>query len=150
MARDISLDTIRDAAGIYCVARRTPLIALDSTGDRSPHEGAHVHLKLETLQTTGSFKIRGAYNAVRQLTPRELANGVWTVSAGNAAQGVALAARSAGASCSVRVVDSASESSGSAPPSFPRATTNADESLPSATRNGSQAPSSLRLMTTRL
>jgi threonine dehydratase len=66
-----------------------------------------IFLKLETLQPIGSFKIRGAYNAVRHLSPEHLAAGVWTVSAGNAAQGVALAARKAGASCSVMVMDTA-------------------------------------------
>src|SRR4030095_2547553 len=55
----------------------------------------------------GSFKIRGAYNVVRQLTPHELRDGVWTVSAGNAAQGVAYAALIVGARCSVMVVDAA-------------------------------------------
>jgi threonine dehydratase len=104
--RQISLDTIREAAGIvYDVVVRTPLVRLDlplSTGG-----GPEVFLKLETLQPIGSFKIRGAYNAVRHLTPEQLADGVWTVSAGNAAQGVALAARKAGASCSVMVMDTA-------------------------------------------
>jgi threonine dehydratase len=66
-------------------------------------------LKLETLQPIGSFKIRGAHNAVRRLPREQLARGVWTVSAGNAAQGVALAARTAGASCSVMVMDTAPE-----------------------------------------
>jgi len=108
--RDITLDTIREAAAnVYQVARRTPLIALDFTGNSSTQTGTSIHLKLETLQPTGSFKIRGAYNAVRQLAPRELAHGVWTVSAGNAALGVALAARSVGASCSVLIADSAQQ-----------------------------------------
>ena len=49
-----------------------------------------LYLKLEVLQPIGSFKIRGAYNVVRQLSPASLTDGVWTVSAGNAAQGVAL------------------------------------------------------------
>ena len=61
------------------------------------------------LQPIGSFKIRGAYNVVRQLTPEELKDGVWTVSAGNAAQGVAFAARKVGARCSVMVMDTAPE-----------------------------------------
>jgi threonine dehydratase len=64
-------------------------------------------LKLESLQPIGSFKIRGAYNAVSQLSPEILAQGVWTVSAGNAAQGVAFAARRVGARCSVMVMDTA-------------------------------------------
>jgi threonine dehydratase len=66
-------------------------------------------LKLEVLQPIGSFKIRGAFNAVRQLPPAALKAGVWTVSAGNAAQGVALAARRVGARCSVMVMDTAPE-----------------------------------------
>jgi len=71
--------------------------------------GPQIFLKLETLQPIGSFKIRGAYNAVRKLAPEELGQGVWTVSAGNAAQGVALAARKTGARCSVMVMDTAPE-----------------------------------------
>jgi threonine dehydratase len=111
MARAISIETIRDAsAAIVGAAIRTPLIRLDL-----PHElrrtpaGAplHVYLKLENLQPVGSFKIRGAYNAVRQLPRAELDRGVWTVSAGNAAQGVALAARHVGAACAVLVIDTA-------------------------------------------
>lgn len=104
--RAISLDTIRDAArSIYDVAVRTPLIPL---GPLSPG-GPAIFLKLETLQPIGSFKIRGAYNAVRRLSPTDMADGVWTVSAGNAAQGVALAARRAGVPCSVMVMDTAPE-----------------------------------------
>jgi threonine dehydratase len=104
--RAISIDTIRDAAEhVYDAAMRTPLVAL---GTLSPG-GPQIYLKLETLQPIGSFKIRGAYNAVRKLTPDQLAQGVWTVSAGNAAQGVALAARKAGARCSVMVMDTAPE-----------------------------------------
>jgi threonine dehydratase len=72
-------------------------------------DGPDVYLKLETLQPIGSFKIRGAYNAVSHLTAPQLAQGVWTVSAGNAAQGVALAARTRGAKCSVMVMDTAPE-----------------------------------------
>jgi threonine dehydratase len=68
---------------------------------------SEVYLKLEVLQPIGSFKIRGAYNVLRQLTPGQLKEGVWTVSAGNAAQGVALAARTVGARCSVMVMDTA-------------------------------------------
>jgi threonine dehydratase len=102
--RAISIDSIRDAArSIYDVAVRTPLVPL---GPLSPG-GPAIFLKLETLQPIGSFKIRGAYNAVRRLSPGDLAGGVWTVSAGNAAQGVALAARRAGVPCSVMVMDTA-------------------------------------------
>ena len=65
------------------------------------------YLKLEVLQPIGSFKIRGAFNVIRQLTPDQLADGVWTVSAGNAALGVAYAARQVSAPCSVMVMDTA-------------------------------------------
>ena len=107
-ARQISLETIRDAAGaVYRVAVRTPLVRLPRPRDVYPDAPADVFLKLETLQPIGSFKIRGAYNAVRQLAASDLATGVWTVSAGNAAQGVALAARTVGAACSVMVMDTA-------------------------------------------
>jgi threonine dehydratase len=67
----------------------------------------YVFLKLELLQPIGSFKIRGAYNVIRQLPPDALRDGVWTVSAGNAAQGVAFAARQLGVRCSVMVMDTA-------------------------------------------
>ena len=66
-----------------------------------------MYLKLESLQPIGSFKIRGAWNAVRKLSPEQMKDGVWTVSAGNAAQGVAFAARLAGVPCSVMVMDTA-------------------------------------------
>ncbi|HET6960321.1 MAG TPA: pyridoxal-phosphate dependent enzyme [Vicinamibacterales bacterium] len=104
--RLIPLSAIQDAAGaVYNAAIRTPLIRVDlSTGSTV---NAEIYLKLETLQPIGSFKIRGAYNAIRQLTPAQLKDGVWTVSAGNAAQGVAFAARKAGARCSVMVMDTA-------------------------------------------
>ncbi len=106
MQRAISIDTIREAArSVYGAALRTPLVPLGPIAPNAPE----IFLKLETLQPIGSFKIRGAYNAVRRLTPEQLARGVWTVSAGNAAQGVALAARHAGAPCSVMVMDTAPE-----------------------------------------
>lgn len=107
VTRHISLDTIREAARVvYDAAVRTPLVRLDLPFAR-PDGSPEIFLKLETLQPIGSFKIRGAYNAVRHLAPAQLAEGVWTVSAGNAAQGVALAAHKAGASCSVMVMDTA-------------------------------------------
>lgn len=86
---------------VYEAAIRTPLVRLNFD---SP---AQIYLKLECLQPIGSFKIRGAYNAVRLLPDEQRRRGVWTVSAGNAAQGVALAARKAGASCKVLVMDTA-------------------------------------------
>jgi threonine dehydratase len=106
MTRQISLDTIRDAATrVYDVVVRTPLVRLEVPGQQE--NGPEIFLKLDSLQPIGSFKIRGAYNAVRYLSPAQLAQGVWTVSAGNAAQGVALSARIAGAPCSVMVMDTA-------------------------------------------
>jgi threonine dehydratase len=110
--REVSLETVRDAAKhVYDVAVRTPLVRLDLPGVPRPSPAGggalQVYLKLESLQPIGSFKIRGAYNAVRQLGPADLERGVWTVSAGNAAQGVALAARTAGARCSVLVIETA-------------------------------------------
>jgi threonine dehydratase len=106
MTRSISLDTIRAAATrIYGIAVRTPLIRLDPI----ERGGPEIFLKLESLQPIGSFKIRGAANALALLPPAALSEGVWTVSAGNAAQGVALAARDAGASASVLVMDTAPE-----------------------------------------
>ena len=86
---------------VYEAAIRTPLVRLNYDGP------AEIYLKLECLQPIGSFKIRGAYNAVRLLPEQERRHGVWTVSAGNAAQGVALAARRAGVPCKVLVIDAA-------------------------------------------
>jgi threonine dehydratase len=107
--RQIPLSDIQAAAAsIYDVVVRTPLIRVslpDTVRERIGE--SELFLKLETLQPVGSFKIRGAWNAVRQLTSAQLADGVWTVSAGNAAQGVALAAQRAGTSCSVMVMDTA-------------------------------------------
>ena len=101
--RNISIDTIRAAAeGVYDVVVRTPIVPLPTEPGQP-----QVFLKLETLQPIGSFKIRGAYNAIRHLAADQLATGVWTVSAGNAAQGVALAARKRGVPCSVMVMDTA-------------------------------------------
>jgi len=105
VSRQIPLAAVRDAARtIYAAAVRTPLVRvyLDPPAPE-------LYLKLEVLQPIGSFKIRGAFNTVRQLTPSQLKDGVWTVSAGNAAQGVAFAARQAGARCSVMVMDTAPE-----------------------------------------
>lgn len=90
---------------MYQAAIRTPLVRVDLAGIDSPL--TELYLKLENLQPIGAFKIRGAYNVVRQLSESELAAGVWTVSAGNAAQGVALAARKVGARCTVMVMDTA-------------------------------------------
>lgn len=106
--RDIPISAVRDAgSAIYRAALRTPLIRVPLDPEHAPL--CELYLKLELLQPIGSFKIRGAYNAVRLLSEEQRAQGVWTVSAGNAAQGVALAARELGARCSVMVMDTAPE-----------------------------------------
>src|SRR5437868_9627950 len=90
---------------MYGAAVRTPLVRIDLAGTASPLQ--ELYLKLELLQPIGSFKIRGAFNVLSRLPAEALRDGVWTVSAGNAAQGVALAARRMGARCSVMVVETA-------------------------------------------
>jgi threonine dehydratase len=84
------------------LALRTPLVRLNV--DDAP---AKIWLKLENLQPIGSFKIRGAGNAMRSLPPAELREGVYTASAGNMAQGVAWVARELGIPCTVIVPDHA-------------------------------------------
>jgi threonine dehydratase len=102
-SRHIRLSAVRDAATrVYRAAIRTPLVRIELDRGAPLRE---LYLKLELLQPIGSFKIRGACNVIRQLTPTELQDGVWTVSAGNAALGVAYAARAAGVPCSVMVFD---------------------------------------------
>jgi threonine dehydratase len=106
--RHIPLAAILEAASsVYEAAIRTPLVRLELPFNTGAN--AEIFLKLESLQPIGSFKIRGAWNAVRALPKDVLSRGVWTVSAGNAAQGVAFAARRAGAPCSVLVMDTAPE-----------------------------------------
>jgi len=109
--RSIPIEAVREAAAALSAMRgaavRTPLVQVDlPAGPRTPPD-LELYLKLEVLQPVGAFKIRGALNVVRQLTPDQLAGGVWTVSAGNAALGVAFAARRAGARCTVMVADTA-------------------------------------------
>ncbi|MGC2161023.1 MAG: threonine/serine dehydratase [Silvibacterium sp.] len=88
----ITLDEIRAAqARIAGVAVRTPLVALPVAG-----AAGEVFVKNEGLQATGSFKLRGAYNRIAQLTADERGRGVVAYSSGNHAQGVAYAARALG------------------------------------------------------
>ena len=101
--RPIALDAIEAARrNIASTTLRTPLVRLD-LGSGAPD----VHLKLENLQPTNAYKIRGATNAVSLLSDEERARGVWTISAGNAGQGVAYAARAAGIPCSVVAIETA-------------------------------------------
>ena len=81
---------------------RTPLVRLEI--EDAP---AEIYLKLENLQPIGSFKLRGAGNALALASPEELERGVWTASAGNMAQGVAWWARRLGIRCTCVVPDTA-------------------------------------------
>jgi threonine dehydratase len=86
---------VREAAELVSgTVRETPVV---SAGELSRRLGAPVTLKAENLQVTGSFKARGATNAIRRLSAAELESGVVAASAGNHAQAVAYAARAAGA-----------------------------------------------------
>jgi threonine dehydratase len=99
-----TLDDIRAAhARIARDVVRTPLVRLGVDGP------AEIYLKLENLQPIGSFKLRGAANAMAQASDDQLARGVYTASAGNMAQGVAWCARARGIACGVIVPDTAPE-----------------------------------------
>ncbi len=101
----VTLDEIRAARDRAAgAAVRTPLVRLNI--DDAP---AEIYLKLENLQPIGSFKLRGAANAMRLVPESQLEGGVWTVSSGNMAQGVAWCARQMGVPCSVVVDDGAPE-----------------------------------------
>ena len=101
----LSIADINDArVTIAGSAVRTPLVRLNVTD--AP---AEIYLKLENLQPIGSFKIRGAANAIGHMSPETLSNGVLTASAGNMAQGVAWQARAMGIPCTVITPDTAPE-----------------------------------------
>jgi threonine dehydratase len=103
--RPVSLDEILAARErIRDVVVRTPLVKL-------LHDAAapEIWLKLENLQPINAFKIRGAANAVALLSPEARSRGVWTISAGNAGQGVAYAAREAGIPSTVVTIETAPE-----------------------------------------
>src|SRR5438309_7503417 len=90
--RPVKLDEIREARKrIAGTAVRTSLVRLE-LGPDFPD----IRLKLENLQPINAYKLRGAANAVAMLSDAERKHGVWTISAGNAGQGVAYAARKAG------------------------------------------------------
>jgi threonine dehydratase len=104
--RPIELSDIQEARKrIAGTITRTPLVRLE-LGAGFPD----IRLKLENLQPINAYKLRGAANAVALLSESERSKGVWTISAGNAGQGVAYAARQAGVPCSVVVVETAPES----------------------------------------
>ncbi len=99
----VTLDEIHAARErIGRIITRTPLVRLELEGD-----APEIWLKLENLQPINAFKLRGAANAVALLDPEERAKGVWTISAGNAGQGVAYAARQFGIPCTVVVIETA-------------------------------------------
>src|SRR6185437_4807256 len=104
--RPIELAEIREARKrIEKTIVRTPLIRLEL----GP-EFQDIRLKLENLQPINAYKLRGAANAVAMLPHADRKRGVWTISAGNAGQGVAYAARAAGVPCTVVVVETAPKS----------------------------------------
>jgi len=104
--RPIQLSEIQEARKrIEGTIVRTPLIRLE-LGPDFPD----IRLKLENLQPINAYKLRGAANAVALLSEEERKRGVWTISAGNAGQGVAYAAREAGVPCAVVVVETAPKS----------------------------------------
>src|SRR5438132_1421876 len=92
------------AVGVFTEAFgvRTPLVRLNV--DDAP---AEIYLKLENLQPTGSFKVRGAGNSIALLTPEQRSHGVFTCSAGNMAQALAWHARRLGIPCTAIVPDTA-------------------------------------------
>ncbi len=106
VVRPIQLSEIQEARKrIARTIVRTPLIRLE-LGPDFPD----IRLKLENLQPINAYKLRGAANAVALLSESERKHGVWTISAGNAGQGVAYAARQAGVPCTVVVVETAPKS----------------------------------------
>src|SRR5262245_18247150 len=99
----IPLSAIEESRGVIAgKAIRTPLVRLNLLD--AP---AEIYMKLENLQPIGSFKIRGAANAIARLSPERLERGVVTASAGNMAQGVAWCARELGIPCTVIAPSSA-------------------------------------------
>src|SRR6266487_1857917 len=104
--RPIELSEIREARKrIAAIIVRTPMIRLELGPDYPD-----IRVKLENLQPINAYKLRGAANAVAMLSESERKRGVWTISAGNAGQGVAYAARQAGVPCTVVVIATAPES----------------------------------------
>jgi threonine dehydratase len=91
-------DVVAAAARIKPVAVKTPLIESPALNELL---GGRLFLKCEMLQKTGSFKFRGAYNAIKQLTEEQKKNGVFAFSSGNHAQGIAYAAKLLGTTATI-------------------------------------------------
>lgn len=101
--RPIKLDEIKAARErIAATIVRTPLVKL-----QLPAGSPDIRLKLENLQPINAYKLRGAANAVAMLSDVERKRGVWTISAGNAGQGVAYAAHAFGVPCTVVAIETA-------------------------------------------
>lgn len=101
----LSLHEVREAsARVAPFIHRTPLLKSSSLSEAA---GVELRLKCENLQKAGSFKIRGAMNALMQLSPSERAGGVVAFSSGNHAQGVALAAKLLGIKATIVMPESA-------------------------------------------
>lgn len=101
--RAIDVEDVRAARSrIAGTAVRTPLVRLESAP-----AGLDIRLKLENLQPINAYKLRGAANAVALLSDEARRRGVWTISAGNAGQGIAYAARKAQVPCSVVAIETA-------------------------------------------
>jgi threonine dehydratase len=101
--KPITLAEIRQARErIAKTILRTPLVRLELGSDKPD-----IRLKLENLQPINAYKLRGAANAVAMLSDADRRRGVWTISAGNAGQGVAYAARAAGVPCTVVAIETA-------------------------------------------
>lgn len=99
--KPIALDEIINARDrIKDIIVRTPLVKLNFD-----NQDLEIYIKLENLQPVGSFKLRGAANAMSLVSDRDIHKGVWTVSAGNMAQGLAWCARERGIACTVIVPD---------------------------------------------
>ncbi|WP_062522068.1 threonine ammonia-lyase [Demequina silvatica] len=98
-AREVTLSHVEDAARVLAgVAQRTPV---DHASYLTELLGVPTYMKLENLQRTGSFKLRGATYRLSRLTPEERARGVVAASAGNHAQGVAFAAQQLGVDATI-------------------------------------------------
>ena len=101
----VAIDDVRAAARrISGVAVRTPLVHLNVDDG-----AAEIYLKLENLQPSGAFKLRGAVNAVLLADPAALEQGIWTASSGNMALSVAWVARHFGLACTAVVSDNSPE-----------------------------------------
>ena len=104
----VSVEDIERARAIVSpVLHRTPLFSSRSLSERL---GAHAYLKAESFQRTGSFKPRGAVYAISKLSKEQRSRGIVTMSAGNAAQAIAFAARTAGVPVTVAMPQTAPES----------------------------------------